>query len=152
LLVLNHYFDYLCKAMCTISNEQMEHTQRHKVILAIGSNCRQEENLRKATDRLERILTDSRWSKCLWTEPIGESTDLYLNVMVSGRTEVPLKELIAALKDIERDCGRNAEEQRRGTVRMDIDIMEFDGERMHLDDWQREYISTLYEEIKDCNI
>lgn len=126
----------------------MEHPANHTTILALGSNHEQAANMLKATAMLGKLMTRMRQSRCILTEPIGVSANRYLNAMVAGETMLTLADFKTALKRIEGLCGRNAEEQRQGIIRMDIDIMEFDGRRMHLDDWQREYIDTLYKEIK----
>lgn len=122
--------------------------QRHKTIIAIGSNYGQQQNLSTACERLGEVLCGMVKSRSLWTEPIGIISDRFLNIMVSGWTAMSLDELVGTAKLIERDCGRTDEEQRKGLIRIDIDIMEFDGIRLHLQDWSRGYINTLLKEIR----
>lgn len=123
--------------------------QRHKVVLALGTNKEQKANMDKATRLLEETLTDIRQSRELWTEPIGMVSESFLNKMMSGYTYMSLADLTQATKAIEKRCGRTADSKSRGEVRMDIDIMGFDGERLHGDDWARNYIKTLHDEIKE---
>lgn len=123
--------------------------QTHTAIIALGSNSGQEENIGKAMESLQGLLTDVRHSRMLWTEPIGLRCDRFLNVMMAGRTRLSLEELTASAKRIERDMGRNGDDSRRGRVCIDIDIMLYDGQRLHADDWQRDYIRTQYKDISD---
>lgn len=123
--------------------------QRHKVVMALGTNKEQEANMDKATRLLEGTLTGTRQSHELWTEPIGMVSDRFLNKMISGYTDMTLNDLTRATKAIETSCGRTADGKRRGEVRMDIDIMAFDGERLHCDDWARGYVQALYDEINE---
>lgn len=121
--------------------------RRHKTIIAIGSNYEQDHNVDEASARLKLILSDVRCSKRLWTEPIGIVSDKFLNRVISGYTLLPLEQLTDTLKTIEQECGRSEKSQRHGVIPMDIDILEFDGNRLHEDDWSREYIKELSKEI-----
>lgn len=125
----------------------MEQTPRHNVTLALGSNHGQETNLSAACARLEGVVDIEAKSRRMWTEPIGQSPDRYLNMMLKGTTTLSKDQLRAALKMIERDCGRTDGGGNGGVVEVDIDIMEYDGQRMHRDDWSREYIKELSKEI-----
>lgn len=123
--------------------------QVHTAVIALGSNYAQEEHIRMAIKRLETSLSDMRRSRQLWTEPIGLCSDRFLNVMVTGLTRLTLEQLQATAKDLERDMGRNDDDSRRGVVCIDIDIMLYDNQRLHTDDWQRDYIKTQYKDISD---
>jgi 2-amino-4-hydroxy-6-hydroxymethyldihydropteridine diphosphokinase len=41
--------------------------------------------------------------------------------------------------------GRTAQQREKGIVTIDLDLMEHDGVRYHLEDWQRPYIKMLLE-------
>lgn len=125
----------------------MDSVQRHKTILSLGSNHEPQANLNKALLKIGALLSDAKQSQRLWTMPIGISSDKFLNMMVSGYTSLTLNDFTSATKVIEADCGRTADDERKGCVMLDIDIMEFDGQRFHSDDWNREYINTLSKEI-----
>lgn len=123
--------------------------QVHTAVIALGSNYAQEEHIRMAIKRLKTSLSDMRRSRQLWTEPIGLCSDRFLNVMVTGLTRLTLEQLQATVKDLERDMGRNDDDSRRGVVCIDIDIMLYDSQQLHTDDWQRDYIKTQYKDISD---
>ena len=115
----------------------------HHVIIALGSNINQEENIAKATKMLSDILHTSRWSRMVWTVPIGIISENFLNQLVDGYTELSCPDLINELKRIEKLCGR-----KKGIVTIDADIMLYDDQQFHLSDWDREYIKELMCEIE----
>ena len=51
--------------------------------------------------------------------------------------------LNAWLKQKELQFGRTDVKRRLGIVPIDLDILEYDGERRHLRDWQRPYVQQL---------
>ena len=117
----------------------------HQIILALGSNFEQERNMEKAMQCLRSLFPDIRFSRILWTEPIGMVSDRFVNALAVAHSELPMEELEARLKDIEKACGRCQEEKERGIIRMDIDLMQYGEEKLHLKDWSRDYVLTLLE-------
>ena len=124
-------------------------TDMHQVIVSLASNCNQKENLNQARERLGQILSLCRFTKALWTEPYGSEKGktaadrLYLNQLAYAETALPVAELVAVLKAIERDMGRTEEDRSQGIVRIDLDLLQYDKERFHLRDWNRSYIKAL---------
>ena len=58
---------------------------RTKVIIAIGSNRNQEENVLKAHEHLSCMFRNSLFGPRMWTEPIGlENSDKFLNQVMLG--------------------------------------------------------------------
>lgn len=118
----------------------------HQVILSLAANCNHEKNLSEARSRLEQILSSITFSRELWTNPIGSHCilpDKYLNQLVRGCTQLPVDELSKWLKDTEIQMGRTPEDRQLGIVRIDIDLLEYDGQRYHLRDWERSYVKEL---------
>ena len=79
------------------------------VAVALGSNVGDRvAHLNHAAGRLHTVLLDSRVSRFRETVPVGVSgpQSLYLNGAVVGRSEISARELLSALKDIERERGR----------------------------------------------
>ena len=120
----------------------------HNVIIALGTNYNQEPNLAEGRKQLDGMLEAVTFSRNLWTEAIGIVSPPYLNCLVSGKTHLSLKRLKSSLKSLERTIGDSTEERCEGRIHIDIDLLEFDGERHHSADWEREYIKTLYQEIQ----
>lgn len=119
----------------------------HIVIIALGTNTDHNRNMDKVMGFLCSIMGNVRCSRRMWTEPIGMTSGMFLNMLVSGSCILSLQELKMKIKSMERECGRTTEEQRNGIVRMDIDILKYDNETEHTDDWNREYIKELIKEL-----
>ena len=145
-----------------------------EVIISLASNCDQEKNLHQAHLCLEQILSSCRYTKAIWTEPyvggnasklcneVGEASKLckvadeasptiYLNQLVYATTSLTVDDLQSALKDIELRLGRIADDRQQGIVRIDLDLLQYDGQRYHLRDWDRPYIKALLRE-QDCEL
>lgn len=119
----------------------------HIVIIALGTNTDHNRNMDIALSLIRRVVRDVRCSRRIWTEPIGMASGMFLNMLVSGSCRLSLQELKMEIKSMERGCGRTTEAQRNGIVRMDIDILKYDNETEHTDDWNREYIKELIKEL-----
>ena len=113
---------------------------KHEVLIALGSNTQQENNINVATQKLLELLApDGRTTPAIWTEPIGLShSDHFLNSLVAGSTTLELDALNALLKKMERDSGRQP-----GVCTLDLDVLSYDGVHYHENDWQRDYIQEL---------
>jgi 2-amino-4-hydroxy-6-hydroxymethyldihydropteridine diphosphokinase len=123
----------------------------HRVILSLASNRFQKANLSKARSCLEEILSDLRFSREHWTEPVGNAKrrDAYLNQLATGTTTLDEETLNERLKQMELNFGRTQAKRLLGIVPIDLDLLEYDGEKRHLLDWQRPYVKELIKEILD---
>ena len=120
---------------------------QHRLIIAIGSNTDHEENMIKAKKLLSSLLTISYTSE-MWTTPEGINSDKFLNCLGLAETKHGIKQLERAFKQIERRCGDAKSKRNRGTIVMDIDILQYDQEKLHKQDWSRDYIQKLMKEIE----
>ena len=81
-----------------------------RVAVAIGSNLGDREAaIAVASTRLSVLLADASISGTIETWPVGPGTDdqnLYLNAVAVGETDLPPRQLLEALLDIERAFGR----------------------------------------------
>ena len=120
----------------------------HQVILSLGANYQAEKNLPEARTSLGQILFSPYYTDAIWTEPLASKrTDLYLNQLVKGQTNLDFDSLVKEIKEIEIRHGRTIEERELGIVRIDIDVLEYDGERHHLRDWERPYVQELLPQL-----
>ena len=117
----------------------------------MASNRFQKANLSKARSCLEEILSDLRFSREHWTEPVGNAKrrDAYLNQLATGTTTLDEDTLNKRLKQMELNFGRTQAKRLLGIVPLDLDLLEYDGEKRHLLDWQRPYVKELIKEILD---
>ncbi|MGM9778735.1 MAG: 2-amino-4-hydroxy-6-hydroxymethyldihydropteridine diphosphokinase [Prevotella sp.] len=116
----------------------------HKVIIALGSNV-SKDNLALCRPLLDEYMKVDRASSVITTEAIGMQSPPFANQLIGGITCKTLDELTRLTKDTESALGR-----KRGTgiVSIDIDILQYDDVRLHLHDWEREYVKQLYCQIQ----
>lgn len=120
----------------------------HRVILSLAANRFQKSNLAKARRCLGELLTEASYTSELWTEPMSSTRhELYLNQLAVGQTDLTLDELNQQLKAIETSFGRTPQKRSLGIVPIDIDILQYDDQRLHERDWQRAYVTRLLNEL-----
>ena len=123
----------------------MTHKEHH-VIISLASNYNQEKALEAAREQLTQLLTEVRFTSAIWTKPIGTiREEPYLNQLCEGTTALGDGLLGEVLKQLERRLGRTYNED--GIVVLDLDLLEYDGERHHLRDWDRNYVKDLINEL-----
>lgn len=108
------------------------------VLIALGSNTLQCAHIQWASQRLSALLSDVTMSRVLWTPDIHGRGLWYMNRLLWGTTSLTANELTTLLKQIEQESGRTPQR-----VTIDLDLMQYDHQRFHLDDWQRPYIQNL---------
>lgn len=123
--------------------------EQHKIVLVLGSNNHRAENISHAQQVLLSLFRDVRFTDCLCTDPIGIDGPQFLNCAASATTTLDKESTISCLKDIEHQMGSTHERRRQGIIDIDIDLLQFDKEKLHKDDWQREYVQKLLEELSN---
>ena len=78
-----------------------------KIIITLGSNTHQEENVSAAQILLRQCYKDISFSETRWTEPIGIESDKFLNCTGT--------------------MGDSHENHQQGKVLIDIDLVQYDG-------------------------
>ena len=115
----------------------------HEVLISLAANCDHKKNLCEARRRLAQVLCSSCYTPEIWTDPVGGATGKYLNQLVKGNTDLDSDTLQVTLKQMEHDMGRTPADRRQGIVRIDLDLLEYNGCRYHQRDWDRPYVSNL---------
>ena len=105
----------------------------------------------QAQRRLRVLMPDIEFSHLLWTEPIGIRSPRFLNCLARGSSELSCADLSRRLKEMECQMGSSSQEHRHGRVAIDIDLLQFDSERLRPADWQRPYIARLLVDL-DCGL
>ena len=108
------------------------------VLIALGSNYHQSAHIQWASQRLAALLAGVTLSPILWTPDIHGRGLWYMNRLLRARTMLSPTQLTALLKQIEQETQRTKQH-----VTIDLDLMQYDDQRFHLDDWQRPYIQNL---------
>jgi 2-amino-4-hydroxy-6-hydroxymethyldihydropteridine diphosphokinase len=62
-------------------------------------------------------------------------------------TELDEEELVQWMKQTELNFGRTQAKRLLGIIPIDFDLLEYDGEKRHLLDWQRPYVTELLKDI-----
>lgn len=127
----------------------------NRVILSIGSNDGDAEMIfARAISELfnNDNVTMVRSTRRVWTEPfaskgITSESPKFLNALLAINTTLDYIAFDHFLKEVETHLGASSEAKRQGRVVVDIDILSYDGERHHPDDWNREYIQALIQEL-----
>ncbi|MBO4451193.1 MAG: 2-amino-4-hydroxy-6-hydroxymethyldihydropteridine diphosphokinase [Bacteroidaceae bacterium] len=124
----------------------------YEIVISLGSNDRQESNMALAKQLLEQLFSDIRFTDSVWTNPVGIESDKFLNCLAIAHSKHREPQIKSALKRVQIRCGDTRAFRSINIVRMDIDILLFDGKRQHAEDWQRPYIKNLMKEIKHFRV
>ena len=108
------------------------------VLIALGSNYHQSAHIQWASQRLSALLDDVAMSRILWTPDIHGHGLWYMNRLLRAKTSLSPDQLTTLLKQIEQETQRTKQH-----VTIDLDLMQYDQQRYHLDDWERPYIQRL---------
>ena len=120
--------------------------KEHQIIISLASKENQEANMAAARTQLTQLLTEVHFTSAMWTEPVNTSRKTpYLNQLCKGTTAFGEGLLCEVLKETEKRLGRTRNED--GIVTIDLDLLEYDGQRHHLRDWNRDYIKNLLNEL-----
>jgi len=127
--------------------------KEHSFIISLASNENQEANMAHAREQLTQLLTEVHFTSAIWTEPVGNGqwsmihgpSKKYLNQLCQGTTAFGEGLLCEVLKEIEKRLGRTKNED--GIVAIDLDLLQYDNQRHHLRDWDRNYVKDLISEL-----
>lgn len=122
-------------------------SDKQKLLIALGTNVNQKQNIQKAMDLLRKTWHDILFTNLKWTKPIGMDTDLFYNCLAYAKVDEDLPHVQQILKNIENACGNTEADRVLQKIQMDIDILMFGTHKLHEQDWQRSYIQELIQEI-----
>ena len=122
-------------------------SDKQKLLIALGTNVNQKQNIQKAMDLLRKTWHDILFTKSKWTKPIGMDTDFFYNCLAYTKVDEDLSQVQQILKNIEKTCGNTEIDRAHQKIQMDIDILMFGTHKLHEQDWQRSYIQELIQEI-----
>ena len=94
-----------------------------KYYLSIGSNIEPVKNIIFSIKELKEILTDINISNTYVTPSIGFEGPEFLNLIISGNSELSLEQLNALLKVMEDNAGRDRTVKKFDSRTLDIDIV-----------------------------
>jgi 2-amino-4-hydroxy-6-hydroxymethyldihydropteridine diphosphokinase len=95
------------------------------VLLGLGSNQNPKHALRSALIALENLFGSLRLSSVYESEAVGFEGDNFLNMVVEISTNLTVGQLLAALRKIEDDHGRDRSQPKFSGRTLDIDILTY---------------------------
>lgn len=103
-----------------------------------------------AKKQLEELFPGITFTDVVSSPAYGmeSGTPDYANMLAKGVTSLTLDELMVELKRLERVMGDTKALRQQNIVMMDLDLLKYNGERYHHDDWDRPYIKTLLNMIQ----
>ena len=122
-------------------------------IVSFGSNIEPEEHLKKVRQRFQQDGISFEESSWIWTEPIGvKEQPFFLNGVFLIRTGLSCEEMQNYLRKVEKDLGRKREEEiPYGPRRVDLDLILWNGQVIHPDYREREFLRHLVSEVLKKN-
>ena len=125
-------------------------TKQNYIIISIGSNYNQKENISFAKKKLTGMLGEqTRFTRDMWTEPVGIQSEKFINCICISSTKHTLLQLTKAFKQLERKCERSKKNDLINKIPLDIDILLYGDQRYHEKDWERQYIQELLNDFFD---
>ena len=119
----------------------------HQILIALGSNTHQHAHIQWASERLSCLLSGIQLSRKLWTQDIHATGQWYMNRLVAGYSTLSVDEITQKLKEMETEAHRT-----KDCVKLDLDLMLYDEQRLHLRDWPRLYIQRLLPDITSIHL
>lgn len=106
--------------------------------LGLGSNEPTNCYILKAQTLLRGLFPDIVFDRLQRTAPVDFICDrLFFNQVAKCTTSLNKENMIAILKETEKILGRKPEDKQQGIVRIDIDLLIYDGERLKFKELQR---------------
>lgn len=126
--------------------------QLHTYILCLGSNFKRELHLSAARTALTGSFPSILFGEEMTTEAIGEGMlSPFSNQLAQLSTPANIEEVRNILKNIEHKNGRLPEDKGHGIIKLDIDILIYDGQTIKPNDLKRDFIQHGLKELeKKC--
>lgn len=117
-------------------------------VIGLGSNDPGPARILSAQSALRAAFPGVRFSTLRQTRPVGfPSPRWFHNQVALCTTALTRDEMAAFLKQMETAHGRRPEDKARGIVRLDLDLLCYDGEVLKPEDWARDYVKEGVAEL-----
>jgi len=114
----------------------------YRVILSLGSNYNEQQNMAFAVEQLKKLFLSIRFSESYYTEPVGSSYSVgkYLNQVAIAYTGYSADEIKPMLKEIEAAAGRTPQLKAEGKIPLDIDLVKWNDWVLKPADLEQDYV------------
>lgn len=122
----------------------------HQCLLCMGSNADSSaHHLSDARMSLQASFPDIRFGRLMETQAIGSGFHSpFRNQLARFSTALSADSLHRLFKELERRSGRLPEDKPAGIVKLDIDLLVYDGEVLKPEDMEREYVRLGLKELQ----
>ena len=97
-----------------------------QIFISIGSNINKEHYIKAALAILPQHFDNVIYSSVFESESVGFEGNNFYNLVAAATTNLPLEEVCARLKKIERDHGRTPADKKFSPRTLDLDLLFFD--------------------------
>ncbi|MEI4548572.1 2-amino-4-hydroxy-6-hydroxymethyldihydropteridine diphosphokinase [Pseudoalteromonas spongiae] len=97
-----------------------------QIFISIGSNINKEHYIKAALAILPQHFENVIYSSVFESESVGFEGNNFYNLVAAATTNLPLEEVCARLKQIERDHGRTPADKKFSPRTLDLDLLFFD--------------------------
>lgn len=97
-----------------------------QIFISIGSNINKEHYIKAALAILPQHFDNVIYSSVFESESVGFEGNNFYNLVATATTNLPLEEVCARLKQIERDHGRTPADKKFSPRTLDLDLLFFD--------------------------
>lgn len=122
----------------------------HKVLLSLGTNTDTCFNMKRAVESLHSCFPNIQFTSIIESAPCGSAfKGTFLNTLGHFETNMKKNEIELRFKSIEKSMGRKSSHKAQGIVLIDIDLIQWDNEVLKPDDFKRDYMCELLEQMQD---
>jgi 2-amino-4-hydroxy-6-hydroxymethyldihydropteridine diphosphokinase len=121
---------------------------KNEAVVGLGSNIDPQENISRAFSFLQREFEVLKKSGPVRTSPVGiiNQPDFF-NAVALLQTNFALDELVAFLKGIENDMGRDRSRPKFGPREIDLDVIIWNKDVVDKDFYERDFLRHLVKDL-----
>lgn len=97
-----------------------------QIFISLGSNVDREKHLHAGLNALIANFPEYQHSSVYESEAVGFNGNNFYNSVLAAQTDMPLDEVCALLKQIERDNGRTPADKKFSPRTLDLDLLFYD--------------------------
>lgn len=113
----------------------------HSCLLCLGSNFERHAHIAQARQSLVHHFPGIRFGEEMETEAIGSGfLSPFTNQLARFSTLLSAEEVRTILKSIEKENGRLPEDKTQGIVKLDIDLLMYDGQILKPKDMEKDFV------------
>jgi 2-amino-4-hydroxy-6-hydroxymethyldihydropteridine diphosphokinase len=117
-------------------------------VVSLGSNINPQENILRAFTFLQKEFEVLKEAGPVRTSPVGiTSQPHFLNAAALLQTNLTLDDLVAFLKSVEDEMGRDRSRPKSGPREIDLDVIIWNDEVVDKDFYERVFLQKLVEDL-----